>query len=506
MGRLGARFALVVCGAAFLSALGCGASADDSTDSDASIVLGGSSGAGGSTAPGGSGGIGGTGGSIGSGGSAGTGGSTGTGGLTGSAGSSGAGGLSVPADAGPGPDASRNDAASDGPRTTVDAAPPVEANVPDAAPLAPNVVSVVINAGPGAPDVPYVNGLFAAVTVCVPGTSTCQTIDGLLVDSASTGLRIRSSVLTLALPREQDASGNTLAACAQFADGSYMWGPAARADIRMSGERASSVPVQIVADPTSATFVAPPSACSSGGGKNLGELGVFGANGILGVSFFLQDCGSACVTSTSPGLYFRCTASACQATRVALASQMTNPVAMFAADNNGLRIALPAVPAEGAASVTGTLTFGIGTQANNGLGGAAILPGNANGLLTTVFGGRTYVSTTIDSGSNGIFFGGANAATLPLCTKNTSFYCPASTLALSASIAGVRGASATIAFNISNADSLLVGQHFAFPGLAGTASPIDAFSWGIPFFFGRTVFVAFEGKSTPGGAGPYWAY
>jgi hypothetical protein len=32
------------------------------------------------------------------------------------------------------------------------------------------------------------------------------------------------------------------------------------------------------------------------------------------------------------------------------------------------------------------------------------------------------------------------------------------------------------------------------------------FGWGLPFFFGRTVFLAIEGQPTPAGAGPYYAF
>jgi hypothetical protein len=41
----------------------------------------------------------------------------------------------------------------------------------------------------------------------------------------------------------------------------------------------------------------------------------------------------------------------------------------------------------------------------------------------------------------------------------------------------------------------------------GGEPTLDAsFDWGLPFFFGRTVFTAIEGMSTPGGTGPYFAF
>ncbi|MGB9364088.1 MAG: DUF3443 family protein, partial [Candidatus Sulfotelmatobacter sp.] len=65
-----------------------------------------------------------------------------------------------------------------------------------------NVAPIVVNSGPAASEgFPYANGAFANVTVCVPGTSTCQTIDGVLVDTGSSGLRIISSALSLSLPQ-----------------------------------------------------------------------------------------------------------------------------------------------------------------------------------------------------------------------------------------------------------------------------------------------------------------
>jgi len=48
-----------------------------------------------------------------------------------------------------------------------------------------------------------------------------------------------------------------------------------------------------------------------------------------------------------------------------------NPVTLFATDNNGVIIELPAVSGV-ETSVTGSLIFGIGTQSNNALGSATV--------------------------------------------------------------------------------------------------------------------------------------
>jgi uncharacterized protein DUF3443 len=71
-----------------------------------------------------------------------------------------------------------------------------------AVPTGNNVAPLVVDNGPpaagGSIDVPFVS-----VTVCIPGTSTCQTIDHVSVDTGSSGLRIIASVLqsTIALPQ-----------------------------------------------------------------------------------------------------------------------------------------------------------------------------------------------------------------------------------------------------------------------------------------------------------------
>jgi hypothetical protein len=45
----------------------------------------------------------------------------------------------------------------------------------------------------------------------------------------------------------------------------------------------------------------------------------------------------------------------------------------------------------------------------------------------------------------------------------------------------------------------------AFGNAAGPL-PGNSFDWGLPFFYGRTVFTAINGTTTPAGPGPFWAY
>jgi hypothetical protein len=64
--------------------------------------------------------------------------------------------------------------------------------------------------------------------------------------------------------------------------------------------------------------------------------------------------------------------------------------------------------------------------------------------------------------------------------------------------------STNIAFSIGNAVTLINSPSTAFNNLGGD-NP-GAFDWGLPFFFGRTVFIGIEGQPSAAGTGPYWAY
>ncbi len=369
-----------------------------------------------------------------------------------------------------------------------------------------NVLPVVVDHGPD--DIGYTNGLFASVTVCVPGTSQCQTIDHLLVDTGSVGVRILGSGLSLSLPAWQNA-GLPLAQCGQFVSG-FTWGPLRQADLRLAGKRADSIPIQVI----EATTYPVPSSCT-GADQNTTET--LGAKGVLGVGSFVEDCGAACerpigMDSVNPGVYYACTSAAtdgCSQTAVPAGAQMVNPVAAFAGDNNGVVVELPSIPEDGAPSVPGSLTFGIGTQSNNALGATNVLTLDEAGNFTTNYpaGGAAYQSF-FDTGSNGIYFLDSNLTGIPLCPGSASgYYCPPTRLDLSAEHVGVNRVTTRVSFRVANAEVLFANtSRFAFDDLAGPNDLAPWFDWGLPFFFGKTIFVAIENQPTPAGLGPFVAY
>jgi hypothetical protein len=439
-----------------------------------------------------------------------------------------------------------------------------------ATPGPPNVEALVVDQGPNALTTPAVNTSFVSVTVCLPGTSTCQTIDHIEVDTGSSGLRILQDATTtvagvsfnLALPPVMDPSNasNHVAECMQFADG-FSWGSVNKADIKLpvSGKTATNVIVQVIGaqsagDPSKAspTCLPPPpiNANNCNGLEN--TVPCFGANGILGVGPFVNDCDSTnpcpfkpipptCTTVAPifcfPGnsaTYFSCTsAGTCAQVAPNVITpqlQLPNPAVLFTTDNNGVVIELPAVGATGApAPLNGSLVFGIGTLSNNALGSATKLPmcyGGSEAMCTLnstpLFGtvsatlsgfNGSLVQSYLDSGSNSNFF---PTQSIPSCTgPNAGFLCPTnpSTVNESATLTGTDGTTATADFSIANADSLFMennAMNFAFSNLDGsnysTTLPNATLDLGLSFFYGRNVFTGFEDLSTNPATAPYFAY
>ncbi len=426
-----------------------------------------------------------------------------------------------------------------------------------------NVAPLIVDGGlPNAAN-PTSNVSYTTVVVCAPGsTSNCATFDHISVDTASTGLRIPSdatptsgnwaSVLAALQNVNQSAP---VAECVQFLDNTFFWGSVKSADVKMGGpnnigEVAASVPIQVIGD---TAFPTVPSACS-GTPQNTAQA--LGENGRLGVGTYQYDCdalgfSNQCVSASTlpPATYYTCSGSSCSNSNLAvpLNQQVRNPVSLFASDNNGVILELPSVPPGGQTGIPvgqASLVFGIGTQSNNGLGSAVVLPLDSNindpawAGFTTVYKGVSYPNATennmlqasnppsytfgsfIDSGSNAIFFLDQPLSGIPDCKYNVDFYCPNATENLTAVNEATGGSSDTVQFSVFNADALSTG-FTAFSGLAGPNTPNTPtvpdsltqagdgfFDWGLSFFYGRNVYTAIWGVTPPNGVaeGPFWAY
>jgi hypothetical protein len=375
-----------------------------------------------------------------------------------------------------------------------------------------NTLALTVDSGPAAAG-GAINHGYVTVKVCAHGSTTqCASIDHVLVDTGSWGLRLVGSVLAsnmVALSNESDNSNRLIEECVTFGGG-QTWGPVAVADVTLAGETAADLPVQVLDD--TLAYAPPPSTCGANG-TLINSVSGFGANGILGVGVFAQDCGALCVAAPTPmAVYYGCTAGTagvCTAENIPLTAQVTNPVALFAADNNGVIIDLPNLQnANGDATVQGSLVFGLGTQSDNALptSNLTVLGTDASGDFTANFNGAAALPSWIDSGANDYEFADSSIATCP-GPAFVGYYCPATApLPLSAINTGVGtyNASSTVQFAVADPNSFLAGAA-AFTGLAGGGGSSN-FVWGMPYFYGRKIYVGIDQRTAGVYTGPYFAY
>jgi hypothetical protein len=367
-----------------------------------------------------------------------------------------------------------------------------------------NTATLAVDGGPtvNGASIGYANGVYTTVIVCVPSTTTCATIDHVLVDTGSAGFRVLSSALgSVSLTGQNASDGNPMAEC-YVAPTGYAWGPVALASVQVTGEIASSIPVQVIAP---SNFSAAPASCTGQTtGGALSTVSALKAKGILGIGVLLQDCGNTCATGPQQ-TYYSCPSAGCSPILVPTAQQVTNPVSLFPNDNNGSQIAFPPISSGGSATAQGNLIFGIGTQANNGLNGATVYGVNSAGTFTSTYNSVAYPGA-IASGANANYFLSTAITGFPPC-NTPGYYCPSSVQTVSVNNAGTNGTSGAVTLSVDNGDTLLNSGNFALGSLGGPGgNRTSGFVFGMPFFYGRTVFTALSGANTPGGTGPYFAY
>jgi hypothetical protein len=387
----------------------------------------------------------------------------------------------------------------------------------------------------------YLNEPLVSVKICTPGFSDddhCQIVQNILLDTGSFGLRVFESALDtskLTLPQEEitvpgEADPSELVECAKFGTGAT-WGPVKTADVILGDNTAANLPIQLI------NIHYPHVSQDCIDSKPETDPCNSGFNGILGVGLRRADCGAGCNTTalSNPGLYYACKDGTCKrnytgcggtcslSLAVNESLQVYNPVANFGTGfNNGVVVSFNALPGGQSNAVTGTMTLGIPDTTVDYVFQAG--PGTSANFQTdlttegTHFGGLgSGTSAFIDSGSNGIFFGTA-ISELSDHECEHGFFCPTANgghVDLSADLKKfgwvgfpIPDPVFTNPFTIKNAETLIGSGKTAHENLGGEFDLI--FDWGLPFYFGKTIYHGIEGTDPAvlngsSISGPYWA-
>ena len=346
-------------------------------------------------------------------------------------------------------------------------------------PTPENVIAVSVALGPSGPGLFFPNQSFVSLQLCQPNSSNCVTIDKVLLDTGSFGLRVFDSALAGLSLNASTYQSRTLYQCAVFGSG-YTQGPVRVADMKLGTLKAPNLPLQVIeAGPRTV-----PSGCSQSGVGPITAPEQLGANGILGVGALADDSG--------PLLVYYFVMQGAQASLInGLPStlRIPQPITRLEKHNNGLILNYPAVDLSGAPTLDAQLILGLGTSDNNTTTGATFFTLSNSGRLRMAFNGTPY-DGVIDSGANHYVF---PYAYLPNC-GGTVFFCPETPQTVHVAI-GSYGATPRWISTLNLLDYKTYGSNAAQPGLAGYTTGNNEFILGLPFFYGRKVFIAVQGQS-----------
>jgi hypothetical protein len=121
------------------------------------------------------------------------------------------------------------------------------------------------------------------------------------------------------------------------------------------------------------------------------------------------------------------------------------------------------------------------------------------GEFTSSIESKIYPGSFIDSGSVAVYYG---TNLFPNCHSFVGLYCPPTPQPQSG-VLDPTGVQLSVNFTVGNPDQLFASDASitADAELAGPES--GGVDWGLPLFFGRSIYTAIEGMSTPAGSGPW---
>lgn len=349
-----------------------------------------------------------------------------------------------------------------------------------------------------------VNRPFINLTVCpVNDTKHCQTINNVLVDSGSSGLRINKSALKAINFAPIMDNNKSVFNCILFGAG-YDIGKMYSVDLYIGGEKGSNIPLQVTDNSDKNSQIA--KVCSNYDTIPAANLDDFGASAIIGISVIdspdksysraevCDDSGNNCSGIYSSGLNI-------------------NPLSKFATDNNGVIFSIPKVATALASDVVGTLTFGLNTQSDNTVENGAnvqIVHGTASDSWGS-FSADNGVNAIFDSGSATINIAKNKHTDIQICTVNVirpiNIFCPANQTAVSIGYGDISSLENQYTLNLMFIDPRTFADNiYIVPDFATSSDDPSQEIFGIPAFFGRNIYLQFASANTntPFGASPAW--
>lgn len=383
---------------------------------------------------------------------------------------------------------------------------PPESYAPTPIPSGNNNIHVQIS--PGSSVCSYKNAPCVTIKVCQPGsTSVCDTVNNVLVDTGSYGLRVFKSLLpnTANLLTPMMQSGESIAECVSYADGTGNWGPVESATVVLNGNNTTTaIPIQVL----DASFPGMSTFCA-GAVTNPTD---FQLNGIIGIGSLKTD-------EMTSARYYKCNTNGNCAITFSPPEFVPNPISKLGAGlNNGATLVFSPLPQNGTKNADGYVIFGVASESSNTPESSVQILQIENGSIyplniITNFQSVNYDSF-LDTGSNFLYF---SNAILPNCT-NSAYFCPSGFVTENAIMSGNNGQGGTsnIAFNfvIGNADALLHNNNTAFSNVGANVNlGNNIIDWGMPFYYGKTIYNVFAGESVtingvnlPATTRGYWIY
>lgn len=369
-----------------------------------------------------------------------------------------------------------------------------------------NVAEIVIDKGPDSlPESrATTNILYTTIRVCSPGSITnCLSIDHVLLDTGSTGLRIINSnaIDALRLPRML-YNESLVNECTSFPRG-YVWGSINYADVYWAHEIAPKITLQIIANTTAPV----PSSCLDFSPPNpIHTVSELRANAIMGIGNMVYDKESDVLGIESSGAgYYSCSNNSCSHINIPDTSQVSNIIAQFKDKTvtNGYLIQLPEVLESYTDILKGQIVFGLNTKSNNQISTQAkIFRAMPLGYITTIYANQVKFGL-FDSGTNSIKVTSNTDPVIPVIHGELF---PSTPIMLTAQLADF--AFAEPFYNLSDVNFMLISNQQVKPVLpyVGTYGGFSEFLWGIPFFIGKNVYFGINKATVNNESTPFVGY